>query len=413
MSAASGSRVRRLLRLCALACAMAGLPALTARAQDLPSAPLSFGDGRVVLGTDVAITVGARDEVGWFNYTDYEHNALRTLRFAVNGEWRIASPLALVGELRAENMSSIEPYALYLRLRPWREHAIDIQAGRIPPVFGAFGRRAYTNDNPLIGYPLAYQYLTALRSDALPATSDDLLRMRARGWQVNYPVGAPTFEPGVPLVTTFRWDTGVEVRAAAGGVEVAGAVTSGTLSNPRVENDGTQLQGRVTWKPVVGLIMGASVARGEFVDDDAVAAAGADADRSFAQRAYGADVEYSRGYAIIRAEFVWSEWNVPAIASPMIDRPLRANAGLVEGRYRVHPRLYLAARADWLGFSKITGTLFQGPVTWDAPVQRFEAGGGWYFRRNLVGRLAWQRNWRDGGRLREKSFVAGQLLFWL
>jgi hypothetical protein len=97
----------------------------------------------------------------------------------------------------------------------------------------------------------------------------------------------------------------------------------------------------------------------------------------------------------------------------MIDQPLRATAGLVEGRYRVHPRLYFAARVDWLGFSRITGTLFNGPVTWDAPVERFEAGGGWYFRRNIVGRLAWQRNWRDGGRLREKSFVAGQLLFWL
>ena len=393
---------------------MVGLLAAPAWGQDLPSAPLSFGGGRVVLGTDIAVTVGERDEVGWFNYTDYEHNALRTLRLAVNGEWRIASPIALVGELRAENMSSIEPYALYLRVRPWRERAIDIQAGRIPPVFGAFGRRAYTNDNPLIGYPLAYQYLTALRSDALPATSDDLLRMRARGWQTDYPIGSPAFAPGVPLITAFRWDTGVEVRAAAGGIEVAGAVTSGTLSNPRVENDGAQFQGRVTWKPLVGLVVGGSAARGEFVDDDAVAAAGADANRSFAQRALGADIEYSRGYGIVRAEFVWTEWDVPAVAPPSIDRPLQANAGLIEGRYRVHPRLYLAARADWLAFSKVTGTLFDGqPMSWDAPVQRVEAGGGWYFRRNLVGRVTWQHNWRDGGRLRSKSFVSGQLLFWL
>jgi hypothetical protein len=413
MRPAPGSRAVRPLRLCALACLLATLAARPSQAQDLPSVPFSFGGGRVVLGTDVAITIGEEDEVGWFNYTDYEHNALRTLRLAVNGEWRIASPIALVGELRAENMSNIEPYALYLRVRPWRDHAIDIQAGRIPPVFGAFGRRAYTNDNPLIGYPLAYQYLTALRSDALPATADDLLRMRARGWQANYPIGAPTFEPGVPVVTAFRWDTGVEVRAAAGAFEVAGALTTGTLANPRVHNDGNQLQGRVTWKPVVGLVVGGSAARGQFVDDAAVEAAGADPDDSYAQRAFGADIEYSRGYGVYRAEFVWSEWAVPAVASPFIDRPLRANAGLIEGRYRVHPRLYLAARVDWLGFSKITGTVFNGPTPWDAPVERFEAGGGWYFRRNLVGRIAWQRNWRDGGRLRRKSFVAGQLLFWL
>jgi hypothetical protein len=414
MGPGSPARAGRPLRTYALVCGMVGLCAAPAGGQDLPSAPLSFGGGRVVLGTDIAVTFGERDEIGWFNYTDYEHNALRTLRLAVTGEWRIASPLALVGELRAENMSSVEPYALYLRVRPWRERAIDIQVGRIPPVFGAFGRRAYTNDNPLIGYPLAYQYLTALRSDALPATADDLLRMRARGWLANYPVGAPTFEPGVPLVTAFKWDTGVEVRAAAGGFEVAGAVTAGTLSNPRVDNDGKQFAGRLTWKPVVGLIVGGSAARGEFVGDDALAAARADTNESFDQRALGADIEYSRGYGIVRAEFVWTDWRIPAVATPLIDRPLRANAGLVEGRYRVHPRLYLAARADWLAFSKLSGTLFAGmPVTWDAPVQRVEAGGGWYFRRNLVGRVTFQRNWRDGGRVRSKSFVAGQLLFWL
>ncbi|MGH9314545.1 MAG: hypothetical protein ACRD1S_15285 [Vicinamibacterales bacterium] len=395
---------------------LVALVAAPAGAQELPSDPLSFGGGRVVFGTEVAVTVGERDELGWFNYTDYEYNALRMIRLALSGEWRIASPLALVGELRTENMEHVEPYALYLRVRPWRDRAIDIQAGRIPPVFGAFGRRAYTNDNPLIGYPLAYQYLTALRADALPATADDLLRMRSRGWLTNYPIGAATFAPGVPLVTAFRWDTGVQVRAAGHGFEVAGAVTAGTLSNPRVadDNDGKQIAGRVTWQPLVGLILGGSAARGEFVGDDAVAAAGADGDGSFAQRALGADVEYSRGYVIVRAEFVWTEWNVPALAPPLIDRPLRASSGLVEGRYRVLPRLYLAARADWLEFSKLRGTSFGGqPVPWDAPVQRVEAGGGWYFRRNLVGRVTWQRNWRDGGRVRHKSFVSGQLLFWL
>ena len=37
----------------------------------------------------------------------------------------------------------------------------------MPPTFGAFARRTYANDNPLIGYPLAYQYMTTMRADAL------------------------------------------------------------------------------------------------------------------------------------------------------------------------------------------------------------------------------------------------------
>ena len=44
-----------------------------------------------------------------------------------------------------------------------RTRDFDIQVGRVPPTFGAFARRTYATDNPLIGYPLAYQYLTSLR----------------------------------------------------------------------------------------------------------------------------------------------------------------------------------------------------------------------------------------------------------
>jgi hypothetical protein len=384
-------------------------------AQSVPSGPMTLAGGRVVFGGEAAVTIGERDEVGWFNYTDYELNALRTFRVALSGEWRVAAPLAVVGEIRSENVDRVRPSALYVRVRPWRDRAIDIQAGRIPPVFGTFGRRAYGNDNPLIGYPLAYQYLTSLRPDALPASADDLLRMRGRGWQTNYPVGSAAFEPGVPLVTAFRWDTGVEIRAAGRGVDLAGAVTNGTLSNPRVDDDngGKQISARVTVRPLFGLVLGASAARGQYVADTAVGAAGATDGGRFVQRALGADVEYSRGYGIVRAEYIWSDWRLPAVATPAIDRPVGARGWYVEGRYRLTPRLFVAARGDRLTFSSLQGTLFDGdPVPWDAPVSRVEAGGGWYFRRNLVGRAVWQRNWRDGGRQRQRSFVSGQLLLW-
>jgi hypothetical protein len=398
---------------CLAVLSLAAAPPL--EAQSLPSGPITLAGGRVVLGGEAAVTIGEHDESGWFNYTDYELNALRTSRIGLSGEWRVAVPLAVVGELRAENYDRVRTSALYIRVRPWRDRAIDFQAGRIPPVFGTFGRRTYGNDNPLIGYPLAYQYLTSLRPDALPATADDLLRMRARGWRVDYPLGAASFTPGVPLVTAFRWDTGVEVRAAGRGVEIAGAVTNGTLSNPRVSDDngGKQISGRFTARPLFGLVLGASAARGQYVADTAVDAAGAtDGDR-FVQRALGADVEYSRGYGIVRAEYIWSDWRLPAVGAPAIDRPLGARGWYVEGRYRLTPRLFVAARTDRLTFSSLQGTLFDGnPVPWDAPVSRVEAGGGWYFRRNLVGRAVWQRNWRDGGRERHRSFVSGQLLFW-
>ena len=149
--------------------------ATIASAQDLPSEPVSLAGGRVTIGTDLSFTATAQDDTdgAWFNYTDYEYNALRMLRLSVNAEVRISDRISVLTDVRSENGHSAEPYALYLRVRPWRDRAFDIQAGRIPPTFGAFPRREYGAGNPLIGYPLAYQYLTSVRADAVPATPED------------------------------------------------------------------------------------------------------------------------------------------------------------------------------------------------------------------------------------------------
>ena len=403
---------RRLTALLIVICAPAA-----ARAQRLPEGPLTAARGTVTVGGDITVTAGSRDDIAFFNYTDYEHNALRMVRLSLSGMWRPATRLAFLTELRSEDAQRVIPYALYVRVRPWSTRAFDIQAGRIPPVFGAFARRSYGADNPLIGYPLAYQYLTSIRPDAVPFTADDLLAMRARGWRANYPVGVTTPGPGVPLVSAYRWDTGVQARATSARVEGAIAVTMGTLSNPRVDDDnrGRQVSGRVAWKPVVGLVLGASASRGQFLTATLENGLAALTTRQVhAQRALGLDAEYSRDYWIIRGEVIDSRWNLPDLSAPHIDAPLGARSAFVETRYRFTPRLFAAARADRLTFSSIRGQrLFAGqPTPWDAPVTRVEAGGGIYLQRNLTLRAVVQRNWRDAGRVKNRTFVSGQLSYW-
>jgi hypothetical protein len=337
-------------------------------------------------------------------------------RVSLSGMWRPSARLAFVTELRSENTERMIPYALYVRMRPWKDRAFDIQAGRIPTVFGAFARRSYGADNPLIGYPLAYQYLTSLRPDAIPSTADDLLFMRARGWRASFPVGILTAGPGVPLVSAYRWDTGVEAHAAGHGLDVSGAVTTGTLSNPRVRDDngGRQLSGRIAVTPTVGLVIGVSGARGAFLTRSLTNLYSSSGSGDFTQTAVGIDAEYSRGYWIVRGEAIRSRWTLPSIAAPRIDAPLTADGAFVETRYRFTPRLFAAARVDRLRFSRIAGLrFFDGlPTSWDAPVTRLETGGGIYLQRNLTFRAVVQRDWRDGGRVKTGTFVSGQLSYW-
>jgi hypothetical protein len=381
----------------------AALVAAGAAAAESPGEP-----ARLAIGAEVSAAMGPEDR-GFFNYTSYEESAQRLVRLSLTAEWHVTERVALLGELRDENLRQPRVYALYARVRPWRNRAFDVQAGLVPPVFGAFARRRYGGDNPLIGYPLAYQYLTSLRADSVPGAESDLVVNRGSGWLVRYPfgVGHSDAAPGLPLMNALRWDTGVQVHAGSGPLELSAAVTQGTLSRPRVDDDngGKQVSARVAWKPVVGLVLGVSGARGDYLSREVVDALPVERRGADAQQAWGADVEYSRDRWILRSEAIWSRWQTPLLA-----RSLGALGLTAEARCKVRPGLYAAARVDHLGFSRLEGTA--GGPTWDAPVWRLETGIGYVPARHVLAKLAYQHNWRDGGRVRERALLTSQLVLW-
>jgi hypothetical protein len=383
----------------------------SAAGQGLPSTPVSLVDGRVVLGGEASVSM-APEDLGFFNYSDYEHSTLRELRLGMKAMVRATDRISVLGELRSENLAGVTPFALYARIRPFPERRLDIQVGRIPPTFGSQTRMAYGRDNPLIGSPLAYQYLTSLRPDAVPWSADELLEMRGRGWLTSFSVGNTAAERGVPLVSAFTWDTGVQVSTGWKAISVAAAVTNGTASNPRVSDDnrGKQFATRLVVEPAAGLVVGASFARGDFISRVVRTALGPQADRTFAQRVYGTDVEYSRDHWLVRGDAVLSEWDVPFGARPETPAELRAVAMSVEGRYTFLPGAYGAARIEHLAFNRIAGST--GRLAWEAPVTRLEVGGGYYIRRNVIGRVSVQFNERDAGRVRSSRLAAAQLLYW-
>jgi hypothetical protein len=370
-------------------------------------------DGQLLVSGEVVATISDPDAIGFFNYTDYEHNALRLFRFSLSGSWQPARRIAFVGEMRTEDLDRPRAYAAYIRFRPWLDKGLDIQAGRIPTSFGAFSRRAYSGDNPVIGYPLAYQYLTSIHPDAVPAVPEDLVRMRARGWLSNFPVGNRTPGPGVPLVSGFKWDTGVQARWRAGIVDASAAVTAGTLSDPHAnDNNGSpQVSGRIAFEPTTGLVLGTSGARGAWLSSSvARLVAGDSGGNRYTQTAWGADAEYSRDHWLIRSEMIWSRWRLPLAASAPSGIDLDALAAWDEGRYKLTPRIFVGARVDHLGFSDIqTSTAL---LPWDAPVNRVETAVGYALQRNLTARVGVQRNTRDAGRVHSRTYFSAQLVYW-
>lgn len=381
-------------------------------AQRLPDAPISVANGRVVFGAEVVATFGSSDP-GFFNYTDYEYNALRNFRLGLATEVRASSRLQVLAEIRLDHGDRLTPYALFVRIRPWPERRFDIQAGRVPPTFGAFTRTVYAYDNLVIGQPLAYQYLLSPQPDAIPGTSNDVHRMRGRGWESDFPLGNTAPSPGLSIVSTARYDTGLQVHGVAGMVEWIGSVTTGSLSDPLVaDNNGRpQVAGRVIVEPTAGLRLGASAARAAWLDsdiDDVLPDTLSVSDAR--QSAVAADAAYSLGRWLVRGEVMRASWTLPAVSLPAVDRPLVARSAIVEGRYRLWPGVSIAARADRLWFSRLEGTA--GNLPWEADIDRLEVALSVSIRRNIVAKGAWQRNRRSGGRIRHDSIGAAQLVYW-
>jgi hypothetical protein len=304
--------------------------------------------------------------------------------------------------------------ALYVRVRPWSERNIDLQAGRVPTVFGLFGRSGYSSDSPLIGRPLAYAYLVSLRRDAVPATVADLLRMRGRGWLSGFPRGNPTPDRGLPIVNTDTWDTGVQVRVGRGPVEWAGAVTAGSLGSPRLRDDngGRSWSSRATVRIRPGIVFGGSASRGAYLSRTLADVVGAseDVDR-FEQQAFGLDAELAGGPWLARAEVLVSRWDLPAFTDGAGPRTLSARAGWGEIRLRAMPGLDVALRAEHLGFGDVAGAAGMEP--WEAPITRFETGLAYAPIRNVRLKLGAQRNRRPlGGRVRHDTLLAAQASVW-
>ena len=393
---------------CVLAIALCARPAA---AQLLPEEPISLAGGHIVFGAEVTATLAPEDP-GFFNYTSYEFSALRNLRMGVSTEIRANDHVQVLAEVRLDQGRVLEAYGLFVRVRPWPARRFDVQVGRIPPTFGAMSRTAYGSGNILIGQPLAYQYLTSIRPDALPATAEDLVRMRGRGWLSRFPIGNDVDGPGLPIVNTSRWDTGVQAHGITGMIEWTGSVTAGSLSDPRFRdnNAGRQVAGRVAVRPNAATVFGASASRGAWLNDTLESeVAGSGGDRS-QQIAFGGDAEFSRGPFLVRGEAIRSSWRMPRFGALQLGEPLVAISSLVEGRYKIGPGFYVAVRGDRLDFSAVRGD--RGLVEWDAQTWRFETGVGYSLTRNVIFKGVWQRNGRDGGRLRRDALFAGQVLYW-
>ena len=211
--------------------------------------------------------------------------------------------------------------------------------------------------------------------------------MRARGWRSSFPIGEPAPGPGVPLISAFRWDTGVQVRMAGGTARGDAARSRRARCRTRGSSDdngGKQIVrprqrdagGRPGHRrrPARG---GAWLARGAMPVGQPRHSSAPSAPTSSTREITGS----SRGEMVCRAAGALPCRSPPSTRNrstlgALDRRTLPDHAADLPRRARRSPRLLRRFSAARRG-SRM-------PLPWDAPVTRVEAGGGYYLQRNLV-----------------------------
>jgi hypothetical protein len=341
---------------------------------------------------------------------------------------RVSEEASAFVELETVRGWNVQLYSGALTYKIFRDR-LKVEAGKFVAPFGNFLPRRFAPQNFLYGFPLHYEYRTGLVTNDVPDNNQDLLKARGAG-QGNYnpasaiehadfsaaertvskqlfaaAAGQAAAQPltghivggndGVKVIAKESYITGVQFFGSFSRFGYSVGLANGALSNPTDLNVSKRpmVFGRLHVQPAIGLKIGVSVASGSYLNHKLVKSRHSNLQpEKYAQHVAGLDVEYSRGYLVFFGEGVFSRWQ-----SPFISGDLDALAFSAEARYKILPRLFVAARYGRLEFSDIADAQdvdADGKLAepWEFPVWRLESGAGYYLSRHALLKAVWQIN---------------------
>ena len=240
------------------------------------------------------------------------------------------------------------------------DNRLNFWLGKIPTPIGTFSPRSYSHVDPLIGYPLAYQYKVPYNAFILSSESSNL-RLRDNNF------GAAT------SIYEACWITGLSIFGAVEGIDYMITIGRGTLTNPEAsENKGFQLAGRVGRKFGDTFEAGVSAGIAPYLQHDNNLPTGVEI-RDPKHVIVGVDARVYLANLRLFVEAFLNSWDTPQYT---FEKTIRAYTGYVEGQYFLLPTLYVVARIDQMLYDDITDPSTGKKTPWGYNVMRIEAGVG-------------------------------------
>jgi hypothetical protein len=352
----------------------------------------------IVAAAVVGAPAGVRAELEWSGLADFvvrdpsEEDAtnrtfrgtsnLDTFRVRLFADAAVADDVDLFAQLLLSGFNDAFINAAYLRFREIGGSPVNVQMGLIPGTIGTWAERTYSDKNPLVGVPLAYNHHSVLDPrDSVQGTVEDLLVQRA-----------VRNRKGLPVHYENCWNTGFEAYGAAGALDWSVGVLAGSTSLPTRSQEEKLPQGtaRLAWYAGPGLQVGVNGWAGPYLFEDAQVTwePGKDND-DYLNGGFGYDLHASFRYLELHSELYRTFWEHPQLPT------LRATAGYLEAKHKLRPRWYAAARFDFFEPDRVQDSS-GAKRRWDYPVHRVEYGVGFRPRPRVVAKAVVQSNRFDG-----------------
>ncbi|MDZ7292865.1 MAG: hypothetical protein ONB44_23850 [candidate division KSB1 bacterium] len=339
------------------------------------------------------MNLAGRMEVVWIDAQEGQPGEEPSENIVNHGEptflWRLRIYLDMPVSERSSIFSDLrlEPEGLQvdfaaIRLFLNAARTVSVQAGVLGTPIGNVTPRRSSKDNPLINLPAMYDYRTQLPGEA--AFDYQALRSNRGTGKGLRLLNLGAYSPGAAILVSW-WDR----------LDLNFGVFNYSPSNPYTAYSQLNLTQRLGCRPLMGLNVGFSLSKGAYRRP-------APERPDPQQLLYDVDFSYERGHLSIFGEAVWNRWD-----SPVDDNRFKARGYYLETKYKFHPHFFVALRVASLQFNAIR---FPDGIerAWEDDLRRYEWGLGYYFARETLGKLVYQKNVTERVDIRD-DYVALQL----
>ena len=268
-----------------------------------------------------------------------------------------------------------------LRLTPWKDVKLGIQAGKFGTVVGNWVPRHYSWDNPFIDAPLPYENLTGLWDSSAPDSVETLLY-----WgHVPYD-GITRFGDGysdkrfrLPVIWGPSYASGASLLGGVGKLDYAFEIKNAALASRPESWDLTQVglghptfSGRIGFSPDVMWTLGISGSVGSYLQSAAAPTLPENASiGDYREMLLGQDMSFAWHHLQFWAEVFETRFEVPNVGNADV------LSYYVEAKYKITSQLFVAGRWN----QQLYGTVpyHEADTQWGNDAWRVDAAVGYRF----------------------------------